>query len=150
MPCFYTEQGELIIVNRISTVHQCTWEVLMQLKVLKETTKLKSEPEFFGGTSIWCKVKDKRIHAIFIEHNVNRVFPFSLYLYRGKNYAALVMWHIVWLRYITLKTACWTCKRIQQGTIFIHSKEKYVSTQAAAVIWQGVSVKGNFMDMHWR
>ena len=49
------------------------------------------------------------------------------YLYRGKkNYkisAALVMWHIAWLRYITLKRVCWTCKRIQQSTIFVHGKE---------------------------
>ena len=49
------------------------------------------------------------------------------YLYRGKkNYkisAALVMWHIAWPRYITLKTVCLACKRIQQSTIFIHGKE---------------------------
>ena len=49
------------------------------------------------------------------------------YLYRGKkNYkisAALVVWHIAWPRYITLKTVCLACKRIQQSTIFIHGKE---------------------------
>ena len=54
-PCFYTEQGE-IIVNKISTVNQrleISPDILqvVQLKVLKETTKLKSESEFFGGTS---------------------------------------------------------------------------------------------------
>ena len=33
---------------------------VLQLKVLKETTKLKSESECFGGTSVSCKVKDKK------------------------------------------------------------------------------------------
>ena len=41
------------------------WQVL-QLKVLKETTKLNSESEFFGGTSVSCKVKDKEnLHKLY-------------------------------------------------------------------------------------
>ena len=63
-PCYYTEQSE-IIVNKISTVSQCTRDVtghlqLLQLKVLKGTTKLKSGSEFFGGRSVSCKVRDKK------------------------------------------------------------------------------------------
>ena len=64
MPCYYTKQGE-IIADKISTVSQCTRDVtghlqVLQLKVLKGTTKLKSESEFFGGRSVFCKMKDKK------------------------------------------------------------------------------------------
>ena len=33
---------------------------VLQLKVLRETTKLKFESEFFGGFSVSCKLKDKK------------------------------------------------------------------------------------------
>ena len=47
---------------------------LLPLKVMKETTKLKSESEFFGGTSVSCKVKDKKnLRKLYFKHNVSRV-----------------------------------------------------------------------------
>ena len=33
---------------------------VLQLKAMKEMAKLKSELDFFGGTSVSCKVKDKK------------------------------------------------------------------------------------------
>ena len=41
---------------------------------------------------------------------------------------------------------------IQQSSISMHGKEKYVSAnhKQLHIIWQGVSVKGSFVDMHLR
>ena len=49
-------------------------------------------------------------------------------------------WHIAWLRYITLMTACLTCKRIQQKIIFMHGEEKYVSTQQEGILYAHASI----------
>ena len=47
-PCSYTEQGETIL-NKISTANQHTRDLqVLQLKVLRETTKLNFESEFLA------------------------------------------------------------------------------------------------------